>query len=724
MFLYPHLDKEGTAMRDALSASKPQRRWLRYGVAILLAIAGISIPAVLPAYAQVSCVPDFSYRREATIVEKINCGADTRVVMSVFNGRSLLSPDGNFVLEFETWYGGKDHAKVVAVDGSSTVDLGIASTAGWSPDGTQVALSVPGSQTGTNVNDLDVVNRDGSGRQTLLAEDVNADLYPSWSPDGSKIATVHIDIETARYSINVQDADGSNSRMLYEAGENAQINKPSAWTPDSKYLVFGEFPYNEDPAIYVVGLTGSGAAKLPTLGPAWEPTVARDWSLGYVGIPGVSGPHFIVQNILDTAGAVEFPYEESTGAFEFRPRGTVTAPPTGWPPAGVGGTTPPSTGMKVTSVSSTITSSTPRWNLDLSVGLQNVTCPAKVKITLGTWAKTATACETGQTAPNTLHYFWKVFDTSHSLPPKGTVPVTAVVVGAKAGHFTGSLTLPDAPLLGGVGDSYSSGHHQDEDKTSCIPNPVPVVGSCTPVSLLPNDADFSWVARLGAKLNKNVPAEWRYRVLLEARSGATSSEIFQQGQVDRVSSAVAARGSTWSIITFTAGANNLDFGGVLAAFYGKFFPAELVKPWNVKNWKDCPDTQLLYNRYLNTSDGIRTDLGQILARGRAASTSVRFLDMLYPYVLKTDNVCQADRQIPDPGDLTHSLTWHGAGSVIDGLDSLHLELTGTDVYRVDLRQKFRSNPLPKTQQTRYYGYPHPNDAGQTSAANAAFAILP
>lgn len=399
-----------------------------------------------------------------------------------------------------------------------------------------------------------------------------------------------------------------------------------------------------------------------------------------------------------------------------------------WKLAGGGGTAPPpapNPGAKVTSVSYDITSKTPRWNLDLTVGLKGVTCPANVKITLGSWTKTATACGTGQTPPSTIHYLWKVFDGSHKLTPKGTVPVTAFVAGAKDGQLTGvNFTLPDAPVWGAPGDSYSSGHHQDKDNISCIPKNLPIIGSCHPVSLLENDADFSWVTRAVDQINKNVPVEWRYRILLEARSGATTREMFEQGQIDRVMSAVAAHGRTWSVISFTGGANNLDFGGVLTSFYARFFPLELVKPWGVKNWGDCPDTQLLYNRYLDQRTTIQSDLAEIIVRGRAASPSVRFVDMLYPYVLKSDNICQVNRQIPGPNDLTHSITWHGAGSVIDAIDGLHLALTGDDIYRVDLRPEFGANPLPRTQQARYYGYPHPADSGQKLMGNLAVAALP
>ncbi len=376
----------------------------------------------------------------------------------------------------------------------------------------------------------------------------------------------------------------------------------------------------------------------------------------------------------------------------------------------------------VAGVSWSVSPTTPSWILDVSADLTNVSCPASLIVTVGTWEKRPRICGVGETAPSTLRFGWKVFDPSRSLSPGSNVPITAYVARSKEAHYGTTLLVPQAPPWAGLGDSYSSGHHQDKDDIGCVPQDLPIVGPCHPASLTENDPAFSWVTRAVAKLNTGVPAIWKYKELLLAQSGVTTGQMFDQGQVRSMARTIANLGQTWSIVSLTGGANNVDFLNTLRDFYQGHLSGK-PKPWNVTNWSDCPDTQALYNRLLNQKATIRSDLSEIVAQGRAASSSVRFVDMLYPYVLKSDNVCNVDRQIPDPNDLTKSLTWHGAGSVIDELDKLHLEPNGSDVTHVDPRNIFGPNPLPEIQKTRYFGYPHPDDSGQAKMASAAIRAL-
>jgi hypothetical protein len=504
----------------------------------------------------------------------------------------------------------------------------------------------------------------------------------------------------------------------------------------------GHNPNTSAQAAAVADITSGKTALLPNGG--GNPSIANDWTLAANTWVNATVNYQIGLYNFSTAGMSNI----SQGNWEFDPSiarsGAVTAPPAGFPPAGLGDSSSPSPSpsessaspspaptdnhsAQVTSVTSTVGATTPRWNLDLTIGLQNAACPAKVKLALGNWTKTISACGADQVPPSSFHFLWKVFDASHSLTPKASTTVTASVVSSKAPSYGGSnttLTIPDAPVWGGGGDSYSSGHRQYRDNITCIPQELPIVGPCHPDSLLENDASFSWVTRAVTALNKNVPAQWRYRLLLVAQSGATTRQMFEQGQIDAITHAIAARGRTWSVISFTGGANNARFDSTLRDFYRANFPLEATKPWGVKDWSKCPDTQTLYNRLLDQESTIRSDLAQIVALGRQASPSVRFVDMMYPYALKTDNVCNQDRQIPDPNNLSQSQTWHGAGSFIDTIDSLHQELSGPDIIHVDLRPIFGANPLPRTQQTRYFGYPHPNDAGQSRMASAAVSALP
>jgi len=90
----------------------------------------------------------------------------------------------------------------------------------WSPAGTQIAFT---SNRDGNV-EIYVMNTDGTS-QTNLTNNPSADGYPSWSPDGLKIAF-------ARDGIYVMNVDGSSQVQLTTEGI-----MPS-WRVDGKQIAF------------------------------------------------------------------------------------------------------------------------------------------------------------------------------------------------------------------------------------------------------------------------------------------------------------------------------------------------------------------------------------------------------------------------------------------------------------------------------------------------------
>jgi hypothetical protein len=307
------------------------------------------------------------------------------------------------------------------------------------------------------------------------------------------------------------------------------------------------------------------------------------------------------------------------------------------------------------------------------------------------------------------------------------VSFSASIAGSKQPPFTGggqTLTMPAAPIWAAIGDSYSSGHHQDADEPTCT-NGIPVISQlCPPQTLALNDLAFSWVGRAIDRLNTNVPSRWQYLPMFEARSGLTTTQVIESQSLARATQAIAAVGPTWSIISFTGGADDSEFAQALVDFYlTASHVVTQLRPWAVKKAADCPDTEALFNRVLSRETAISNNLNTFLDKGRAASHSVRFIDMLYPHVLNKTNICEPDREVPDQSNPGATITRHGAGSVVDELDRFHLNLLGPDVIHIDPRALFGPSPLTKIQQTRYYGYPHPNDAGQAKMAAAAYKAL-
>ena len=153
-------------------------------------------------------------------------GSDPRVLVADVEGLSnpLWSPDGRF-LAYTDVAGPTDHAHVIAVDGSTSTDLGdFGGTGAWTP---------------------------------------------SWSPDGNRLAVAVGD--GSRWII---DRDGSNARKLSrgeyeEAGEHGQA---AAWHPDGTRLLFTGGTPNGG-SVFMISLDGSEERAIATHadGGVWSP---------------------------------------------------------------------------------------------------------------------------------------------------------------------------------------------------------------------------------------------------------------------------------------------------------------------------------------------------------------------------------------------------------------------------------------------------------------------
>ncbi len=102
------------------------------------------------------------------------------------------------------------------------------------------------------------VSVDGRGFRRLT-ENGHMDVYPSWSPDGSKIAFLSMRGETL--DIYVMDADGENEAMLYDSGfHDADIH----W-------VRGRIAFTRNSQIWVMEEDGTGARRVT------DPPRAGEW---------------------------------------------------------------------------------------------------------------------------------------------------------------------------------------------------------------------------------------------------------------------------------------------------------------------------------------------------------------------------------------------------------------------------------------------------------------
>lgn len=129
----------------------------------------------------------------------------------------------------------------------------------WSADGTKTAYSAAGSSY------LKIYLADGEGEnpQQLTTDENAPDMYPSWSPDGTKIVFQKGNINTNIYVI---DLETKEERAL--TTDNRSM-LPS-WSPDGSKIAFfsplddPENPENPTAHIYVINSDGSDPTQLTT----------------------------------------------------------------------------------------------------------------------------------------------------------------------------------------------------------------------------------------------------------------------------------------------------------------------------------------------------------------------------------------------------------------------------------------------------------------------------
>ena len=152
----------------------------------------------------------------------------------------------------------------------------------WSPDGKQIAFA--SDRVGKNNVEIYVMDADGGNPQRLTNNPLD-DQFPSWSPDGKRIVFSsmrdgHFETKFAiTYEIYVMDADGGNQQRLTENRKNDWF--PS-WSPDGKRIAFasdrkGDLQNFE---IYVMDADGDNQQRLTEnrvydSTPSWSPDGKR-----------------------------------------------------------------------------------------------------------------------------------------------------------------------------------------------------------------------------------------------------------------------------------------------------------------------------------------------------------------------------------------------------------------------------------------------------------------
>lgn len=411
------------------------------------------------------------------------------------------------------------------------------------------------------------------------------------------------------------------------------------------------------------------------------------------------------------------------------------------------GTLPTSTAT-VSSLSAAVEPDSPLYSMRVSASISGASCPATITVTIGSGLTRSKVLCTSGTAPTSTTLDVGVL----SLDPETNYGISAFVNDANGvtAAGTGNLTTPGVPVFVAVGDSYSSGHHQDTDEPCNLngaldPDSFAYAaaafggsgnwsGTCLDAtgaganSLAANDHGYSWVSKSVDSLMTllAVPARWEMDVADKAVSGAKTSEYATSGpstsgcpgcgEQDAMETELNGHAGSWNIVSVNGGANDADLAGTLHDYYVS--SNGTGKPWeSVLRTTDCPDTDALDAR-VNTST-VHAALSSVLSDALTADPNVRRIALTYPYILPPDgltSICQGDSIYPP---------YLGAGSVVDHIDTALTSLASTSIEVVDLRSAsgFGASRMDDIQQTRYFGYPHLNSDGQDDVAAAVVAAL-
>lgn len=203
--------------------------------------------------------------------------ADGSNVHVVTNGNSFTfpdySPDASKIVFDGTESASDTNDNIYVINANGTGLVQLTKGAGnndyptYSPNGRKIAFI----SDRTGVEQVWVMNADGSNQTQLSTSGVTEDQVPDWSPDGRKLAFERGDSPNGR--IWMMNADGTHAVQL-TSGPGDDF--ATAWSPDGQRIAFDRDFGNGDRSVWAMNANGSDQHRvLPIPLTEYAPTWAQ-----------------------------------------------------------------------------------------------------------------------------------------------------------------------------------------------------------------------------------------------------------------------------------------------------------------------------------------------------------------------------------------------------------------------------------------------------------------
>ncbi len=261
------LRRDTTSSPSAAAVAAPQASWVRahartvaagaVGIAFVLALFfWLRTPSGVPKVANYTQLTHDSQRKFPplvsdgtrlyftvptkagwTIAQLSVAGGEPVTMSTPFQSAVIfdISPDGSEMIAgelSEKGAGAEAPLSVLPLPGGSSRKLGnlIAESAGWSPDGEQIAYQ--------HGNDLYLANRDGAGSRNLVTLSGAITTGPRWSPDGKELRFSILDAKTGSESLWEVNSDGAGLHPILPGWRNPPAENYGRWSSDGKFFLF------------------------------------------------------------------------------------------------------------------------------------------------------------------------------------------------------------------------------------------------------------------------------------------------------------------------------------------------------------------------------------------------------------------------------------------------------------------------------------------------------